>query len=306
VTQRSLVLALLLLAIAGTAAAQRPAQPARNGSLPFVSPDGRWIAFCADRGGPVSQIYVIGADGSGEKQLTDSPEDKHTPAWSADSKTVRFGSQSGDTTMLCAVDMDAAGAGGASRTLLALRAKTITPSADGRRIAWTVGEWTRNRIVVGLADGSGAKAITDSSAGYFNIAWSPDARQIAVTRLDTTRDLQVWVMDADGSHARPLTHFAKSDGRPQWPAWSPDGKKVAIQSGTYNREHPELSDAYVWVIDVASGKPTRLTTHEKPRLDETPSWFPDGKRIAFQSDRSGRMEIWVMNADGTHERQVTQ
>jgi TolB protein len=302
VTQRSLALALLLLAIAGTAAAQRPAQPARNGSLPFVSPDGRWIAFCADRGGPVSQIYVIGANGSGEKQLTDSPEDKHTPAWSADSKTVRYGSQSGDTTALCAVPA----VGGPSRVLMALRAKTIALSSDGRRAAWTVGEWTRNRIVVGAADGTRAKAITDSSAGYFNIAWSPDARQLAVTRIDTTRDLQVWVMDADGSHSRALTRFPKADGRPQWPAWSPDGKKIAVQSGTYNREKPELSDAYVWVIDVASGKPTRLTTHDRPRLDETPSWFPDGKRIAFQSDRSGRMEIWVMNADGTHERQVTK
>jgi Tol biopolymer transport system component len=300
VTERSLVWALALIGVAGSAVAQPPAP--RNGSLPFVSPDGRWIAFCADRGGPVSQIYVIGADGSGEMRLTGSSEDKHTPDWSTDSKTVRYGSERGDTTALCAVPA----MGGPSRVLMALRAKTIALSSDGRRAAWTVGEWTRNRIVVGAVDGTGARAITDSSAGYFNIAWSPDARQLAVTRIDTTHDLQVWVMDADGSHSRALTHFPKSDGRPQWPAWSPDGKKVAIQSGSYNREHPELSDAYIWVIDVASGNPTRLTTHEKPRLDETPSWFPDGKRLAFQSDRTGRMEIWVMNADGTHQRQVTR
>jgi len=298
--KRSLAWALVLVAVAGSAAAQPPAP--RNGSLPFVSPDGRWIAFCADRGAPVYQIYVIGADGSGERKLTDSADDKHTPDWSADSKTVRYGSERGDTTALCAV----AAAGGPPRTLMALRAKTICASPDGRRVAWTVGEWTRNRILVGAADGSGATAITDSSAGYFNIAWAPDGRQIAVTRIDSTRDLQVWVMNVDGSRARALTHFPKSDGRPQWPAWSPDGKAIAVQAGTYNREKPELNDAYIWVIDVASGKPTRLTTHGKPRLDETPSWFPDGRQIAFQSDRTGRMEIWVMNADGTHERQVTK
>jgi Tol biopolymer transport system component len=293
---------LVLLLVAGISAAQPPAQPTRNGSLPAVSPDGRWIAFGADRGEPVWQIYVVGEDGNGERRLTDSREDKHTPAWSADSKSVVYGSEHGDTTLLCAVPA----AGGAPRVLAALRAKTIAASPDGKRIVRTVGEWTRNRIVVSAMDGNGATAITDSTAGYFNLAWSPDQRRLAVTRIDSTRDLQVWVMDTDGGHARALTHFGKGDGRPQWPAWSPDGKRVAIQSGVYNREKPETSDAYIWVIDVASGKATRLTTHEKPRLDETPSWFPDGRRIAFQSDRRGRMGIWVMNADGTHERQVTR
>jgi Tol biopolymer transport system component len=152
-------------------AAQPPAQPARNGSLPAVSPDGRWIAFGADRGEPAWQIYMVGQDGSGERRLTDSREDKHTPAWSADSKSVVYGSEHGDTTLLCAVPA----AGGASRVLVALEAKTITASPDGKRIAWTSGAWTRNRIVVSAADGSGATAITDSTAGYFNIAWSRPA-----------------------------------------------------------------------------------------------------------------------------------
>jgi len=57
---------------------------------------------------------------------------------------------------------------------------------------------------------------------------------------------------------------------------------------------------------VKSGAVTRLNPHTTPYLDETPSWFPDGKRIAFQSDRSGRMEVWVMNADGTGAVQVTK
>lgn len=41
-------------------------------------------------------------------------------------------------------------------------------------------------------------------------------------------------------------------------------------------------------------------------LDETPSFFPDGNRIAFQSDRSGKMKVWVMNVDGTGAQMITR
>jgi Tol biopolymer transport system component len=58
-------------------------------------------------------------------------------------------------------------------------------------------------------------------------------------------------------------------------------------------------------VDVKTGSAIKLAAHDKPLLDETPAWFPDGKRIAFQSDRSGRMAIWSMKVDGTELRQIT-
>ena len=82
--------------------------------------------------------------------------------------------------------------------------------------------------------------------------------------------------------------------------------RLAIQSGKYNRNAPAENTAHIWIIDLKSGAATRLSTHTTPYLDETPSWFPDGKRIAFQSDRSGRMEVWVMNSDGSGARQITK
>jgi Tol biopolymer transport system component len=59
------------------------------------------------------------------------------------------------------------------------------------------------------------------------------------------------------------------------------------------------------MIDLASGSARKLGEHDQAYLDETPSWFPDGQRIAFQSNRTGQMEIWVMNADGSYQREVT-
>jgi Tol biopolymer transport system component len=159
--------------------------------------------------------------------------------------------------------------------------------------------------MVADADGNNARALTDSSAGWFNMAWSPDDRRLAVTRRDSTGDLQVWLVDAVSGEARALTAFPKERGRPQWPAWSPDGRRVAVQAGTYSREQPETSTADIWVIEVATGEATCITKRERPWLDETPSFLPDG-RIAFQSTRAGRFDVWIMRPDGTHPRRVTR
>jgi Tol biopolymer transport system component len=64
--------------------------------------------------------------------------------------------------------------------------------------------------------------------------------------------------------------------------------------------------SHIWVADVAGGEARKLAAHAERYADEVPSWFADGAHIAFQSNRTGRMEIWVMNADGAGARQVTR
>ena len=88
------------------------------------------------------------------------------------------------------------------------------------------------------------------------------------------------------------------------PAASPDGRRIAVQAGAYSRERPEISTADIWVIEVATGRATCVTRRERPWLDETPSFLPDG-RIVFQSTRAGRFDVWIMRADGTRPRRVT-
>lgn len=85
------------------------------------------------------------------------------------------------------------------------------------------------------------------------------------------------------------------------PAWSPDSARLAVQAGARGKP------AHVWVVDASTGAAQKLAAHDDETFhDEVPAWFPDGKRIALQSDRSGRMEIWVMNADSSSPRQVTR
>lgn len=61
----------------------------------------------------------------------------------------------------------------------------------------------------------------------------------------------------------------------------------------------------IWILDLATGEAHKLADHDQPYLDKTPSWFPDGRQIVFQSDRTGKMEVWEINADGSNQRQVT-
>jgi Tol biopolymer transport system component len=267
--------------------------------MPSVSPDGRQVAFTSERDS-VWDLYLIRSDGSGSRRLTHTPEEELSPTWTRNGRLVAM-YVSGDTTLLRTIESD-----GTTRPLAGGRTVGMAVSNDGRRIAYAVGTWTRNRVYVADVDGSHARALTDSLVGYFNLAWSPDDRTLAVSRLDATKDLQVWLIDVDDVGRRALTHFAQRDGRPQWPAWSPDGRSIAIQAGIYDRVHPGNSDAYIWVVDVASGNAVRLGSHDQPCLDETPSWFPDGRKIAFQSSRTGPMEIWVMNADGGHPHPLTR
>jgi dipeptidyl aminopeptidase/acylaminoacyl peptidase len=60
----------------------------------------------------------------------------------------------------------------------------------------------------------------------------------------------------------------------------------------------------VWTIDADGTDLTRLTDSPEPDFD--PSWSPDGRQIAFRSERSGEPEIWVMNADGTGQRRLAE
>ena len=60
----------------------------------------------------------------------------------------------------------------------------------------------------------------------------------------------------------------------------------------------------VWTIDADGTHLTRLTHRPGPDFD--PSWSPDGKQIAYRSERRGEPKIWIMNADGTGQRRLTE
>jgi TolB protein len=174
-----------------------------------------------------------------------------------------------------------------------LRRLTRNPRISRGQIVWSPDGRTIyfGRYLVST-DGSGLRMLP-----YIRLTavWSPDGRRIAFTRLRgrTGSPTDIYVMNADGSGTRRLTHNAGYNAEP---AWSPDGRKIAFRSTRDgNRE--------IYVMNADGSNQRNLTRN--PAKDVRPSWSPDGRRIAFVSDRDGRLEAHVMNADGSGQRSLT-
>lgn len=130
--------------------------------------------------------------------------------------------------------------------------------------------------------------------------------------FETNRDGQwdIYVMNPDGSQQTNLTSHPQSD---TGAVWSPDGTRIAFVSAREGN-----LDIYTMWADGSA--PSNLTNH--PKDDYYPVWSPDGTRIAFMTDREHtgvvlvsfdpmiipgqfNVEIFVMNADGTGQANVT-
>jgi Tol biopolymer transport system component len=148
-------------------------------------------------------------------------------------------------------------------------------------------------------DGSDETRLTDEDANDFDPSWSPDGDKIAfVSFRDGSNNMEIYVMDADGSDQARLTD--NDDALDREPSWSPDGDKIAFVSdrdSTGDIDEPgDITAIYSMNADDGSDV-TRLTDDDANHL--YPTWSPDGKRIAFSSNREGgeNYEIYDMNAD---------
>jgi len=147
-----------------------------------------------------------------------------------------------------------------------------------------------------MPDGSHRRRLTRTAGGNFYPAWSHDGKKIAFAS-GRTGTLELWVMDADGSHQTQLTFPPESENFV--PSWSPDGTQITFAS--LRTGHPEI-----WVMNADGSNHRRLTTTATPGASNAPSWSPDGSKIAFASDRSGRAQVYVMNPDGSDVHQLTR
>lgn len=128
-----------------------------------------------------------------------------------------------------------------------------------------------------------------------------NASQIAFSS-NRTGNMQVWVMNVDGSMQHSLTNMAEGACKP---SWSPDGKKLAFISPCTSRKDA-YEGAKIYILDVDAGtEPAQLPLPPSPASDYDPAWSPDGNRLAFTSTRSGNGDIYVYNFSENTLQQLT-
>jgi TolB protein len=131
-------------------------------------------------------------------------------------------------------------------------------------------------------------------------AWSPDGRRIAFDAYSHNFQagaMQIYTMNADGTHRRRLTRLTDYCRLGQW---SPDGRRIVYSCG---KRHSDAAD--IWVIDADGTRTTRLTPSQGA-TDSDPLWSRDGSQIVFTRASRSRSDVYVVNAKGGGERRLTR
>lgn len=144
--------------------------------------------------------------------------------------------------------------------------------------------------------GGNLRKLTDTPFKKVDIAWSSDGTQIAYAvelspgGKGKQQRLDIFIMNADGSRQQNLTEHISLDGGP---SWSPDGKFIAFSSA-------RNGGFDIYAIEISTRKVRRLT---RKNGSYSPDWSPDGRSIVYAHTLEGQgRHIYIMNADGNHER----
>jgi TolB protein len=253
------------------------------------------IAYVSSRSG-APEIWVMDADGGHARQATRNKSINGFPAWSPDGNAIVYMSYLFERSPHL-FRLVRGGGLKAGRMLEGLDGKTpvyrgvYDPS--GQRLAVVVSMDGAPEIYVVDADGRNPRRLTRHQAIDVSPTWSPDGRRIAFVS-DRSGTPNLYVMDADGGNLRRLTF----GGYHTAPAWSPDGRWIAYEVRAGGGQFD------IWLADPEGQGQAPLITH--PRSDESPSWAPDSRKLAFQSSRTGRPEVYVVDVDGENVRQITR
>lgn len=273
-----------------------------DADAPAWSPDGTQIAYVRREHAvspPTSRIFVVNADGAGNRQLSRGEGTDDHPSWSPDGSRVAFSREvltsSPDDQLvrgsrsIVTADASTGGdlqvvAGGFGRWFDAPRW-----SPDGRRFAFV----ESGRLGLMDVDGSNARFLR-GGVRREGLSWSPDGNRIAYS-IGDHRESDIYVVEVDGARSLQVTSAA---GPETHPAWSPDGERIAY--GTSRREGNRVFDFEIWIAGV--GRAEESDTAESAHRDCMPLGVIDLVTAGFplptwSPAAVGSLQVAVLFAD---------
>lgn len=267
----------------------------------YFSKDGKKLIFQSERGDyPCDQQYVMNVDGSSVTRVSPGTGRTTCGWWYNNGKRVLFSSTHGADAQ-------------------------CPPKPDfSHGYVWPV--YPTYKIYSAKPDGNDLKVVfpkdlkEGEQPGYnAESVVSPDGKKI-VFCSDRGGDLDIWIMNIDGSGAHQLTKKLGYEGGP-W--WSPDGKRIAFRA--YYPETDKQKEDYtsllkqhlirpttldLFVMDADGSNVQQITNDSKNNVASfAPSWTRDGKSLVFATNRADpkrrKFEVYKINVDGTGLERIT-
>jgi TolB protein len=262
------------------------------------------LAFSSDRDGgrmkgPVgdrdtSNIYQADYDGANQSRLTISRWLDIAPAWAPDMSVIAYTSyRTGYPDIVLHSLKDSRPPAMPARGSTENHNFLPSWSPDGSKLAFMSTRDGNPEIYVVNRDGSGLRRVTNHPNADATPTWSPTGTQLAFTS-DRGGSPQVYIVNVDGTGLVKITDESWCD-RATWSTGKTNEIAYASRSG---------GGFQIRVFDVAT-RETRTIT-DGMGSNESPAFAPNGRHIAFMSDRTGRAQIYTIARDGTDLRQITK
>ena len=265
------------------------------------SPDGKRFAFIRRASENETRLVLANADGSGERVIATrkNPQtlggDFGGPAWSPDGKTIACGlgeNDLGDMTLIT-VDTDSGKqAQLSSRHWFRIGRLVWTPDAGGLVMMAAPGSQFIYQLWYLPYPNGEARRITNDLNDYHSLSLTANG-----TRLVTVQNVNVsniWVAPAATPNALKQITFGMGTGVGDL-SWTPARKIVHLSNAS--------GEDNLWITGNDAGSPKQLTANV--RININPSVSPDGRSVAFTSDRTSLPHIWKMSIDGSNAQQLT-
>jgi serine/threonine protein kinase len=266
---------------------------------PTWSPDGTQIAF-QRLSGAESGIYVVPAEGGAERKLRSTHPsfgNSMSISWSLDGKSIAFADSpvSGGHRRLHLLSLETMESKQIEHDDKCQEEEEPVFSHDGKQLAYacSYADLDNFALFVATSDGLSPRVIKEFSGGVGGLVWNREDKKLIFSHWLNEKGTLSELTIADGSvQALP---FGQGAG---WLAVAARNDRMAFTATSGGKNE-------IWRGDLVHPQTTPIKLISTTREQMCPQYSPDGKHIAFNSDRGGFFEIWMSDPDGTNVVQLT-